>query len=143
MILKDKDTVKKWLRNLPLARKEMDLKIDFYNTLINDLSRIGIADKRLTKLKPEADTYLTDISNIEFYRNQIEECRKKYDAIINDWNRLSKLLSSDEISVITAKYLKGVTWDAMQFTLFFSRRQCFRILDSAIQKLIGQKVEAQ
>lgn len=141
MILQDKDMVKKWLRNMPLARKEMNLKIDFYNSLINDMSRIGVADSRLKKLKPETDMCLSDISNVEFYRSQIEKCREKYDAVLRDWDRMSKLLTADEVSVITAKYLKGITWDAMEFTLFFSRRQCFRILDNAVSKLIGQTVE--
>lgn len=140
MLLKNKDTVKKWLRGLPLAEKDMKLKIDFYNTLINDLTRIDKADEKLLRLRPEADTYKTSISNIEYYRNQITECRRKYEHMLDDLNRLSKLLTADENAVITAKYLKGVTWDAMEFTLYFSRRQCFRILDSAVGKLIGQTV---
>ncbi len=140
MKFENKDQVKAWLRTLPDAQKEMKLKIDFYNILINDLARIDKADEKLLRLRPEADTYKTSISNIEYYRNQITECRQKYECMLDDLNRLSKLLTADENAIITAKYLKGATWDAMEFMVFFSRRQCFRILDRALEKLIGQSV---
>ena len=140
MKLKDKDQVKKWLRNLTLIKREMRLKIDFYNTLIDDFTRLSVSDERLRELKPEFNTYLTAASNIEFYRSEIDKCRAKYNNILNDWNRLSELLDSDEVMVVTAKYLKGITWDAMEFSVFFSRRQCFRIMDRAVEKLVGQTV---
>ncbi|MCI5892894.1 MAG: hypothetical protein MRZ66_05780 [Clostridiales bacterium] len=140
MKLKDKDQVKKWLRNLTLIKREMRLKIDFYNTLIDDFTRLSVSDERLRELKPEFNTYLTAASNIEFYRSEIDKCRNKYNNILNDWNRLSELLDSDEVMVVTAKYLKGITWDAMEFSVFFSRRQCFRIMDRAVEKLVGQTV---
>lgn len=140
MKLKDKDQVKKWLRNLTLIKREMRLKIDFYNTLIDDFTRLSVSDERLRELKPEFNTYLTAASNIEFYRSEIDKCRNKYNNILNDWNRLSELLDSDEVMVVTTKYLKGITWDAMEFSVFFSRRQCFRIMDRAVEKLVGQTV---
>ncbi len=140
MKLNDKAQVKKWLRNLTLIKREMKLKIDFYNTLIDDFARLNVSDKRLKKLKPESDTYTTAASNINFYRAEIDKCREKYNNTLNDWNRLSELLDSDEVMVITEKYLKGTVWDAMEFKVFFSRRQCFRIIDRSVEKLVGQTV---
>lgn len=140
MKLNDKAQVKRWLRNLMLVKKEMRLRIEFYNSLIDDFIRLNVSDEKLETIDPEIVTYTTAASNIEFYRKEIENCKNKYNNILNDWNRLSELLDSDEIMVVTEKYLKGVTWDAMEFKVFFSRRQCFRILDRAVDKLIGQTV---
>lgn len=140
MIFKDAEQVKKWLRNLPLLKKELDLKMNFYNGLINDYSRVERSDSETAVLRPELTTYFTGLSNVEFYRSQIEIAKKRFDALLADWERLSELLDSDERIIITTKYLKGTSWDAMEFIVFFSRRQCFRILNRAAEKLVGERV---
>lgn len=140
MKFENKDQVKAWLRAFPVAKKEMELKIDFYDNLTNDIIRVGAIDKKLSGINPSIATQSDIFKDVEEYRCQIKAALEKYDAMLQDLNRLFTLLTSDEIAVITAKYLKGAAWDEMEFIVFFSRRQCFRILDRAIQKLIGQSV---
>lgn len=140
MKFENKAQVKKWLRDLALVKREMKLKIDFYTMLINDFTRLKNADIKLSEVSSKTATYLTNPSNIEFYRNEIEKCKQKHDNTLKDWNRLSELLDRDENMVVTARYLKGLSWDAMEFNVYFSRRQSFRILDRAVEKLIGQTV---
>lgn len=140
MKFENKAQVKKWLRDLALVKREMKLKIDFYTMLINDFTRLKNADIKLSEVSSKTATYLTNPSNIEFYRNEIEKCKQKHDNTLRDWNRLSELLDRDENMVVTARYLKGLSWDAMEFNVYFSRRQSFRILDRAVEKLIGQTV---
>lgn len=138
MKFKDSEQVKKWFRLLPLAKRELNSKIDFYTGLISDMSRVGVADERLSQMT--GSTYQDKLSSIDFYREQIRRCKEKYNNTIADWERLSKLLDSDEAAIVTAKYLKGTSWDAMEFVVYFSRRQCFRILNRAAEKLVGQSV---
>ena len=130
--------VKKWLRLLPVAKKEMKAKIDLYSELIADLNRVGLADEAAGNLK--GVTYGDALSNVERYREKIRESREKFDNMMRDWERLRDLLDSEEITVLTEKYLKGTSWTAMEFVVFYSRRQCFRILDRAAEKLVGQTV---
>ncbi len=130
--------VKKWLRLLPVAKKEMKAKIDLYSELIADLNRVGLADEAAGNLK--GVTYGDALSNVERYREKIRESREKFDNMMRDWERLRELLDSEEITVLTEKYLKGTSWTAMEFVVFYSRRQCFRILDRAAEKLVGQTV---
>ena len=130
--------VKKWLRMLPVAKKEMKAKIDLYSELIADLNRLGLADEAAGNLK--GVTYGEALSNVDRYREKIKEARDKFEGMMRDWERLRELLDSEEITVLTEKYLKGTSWTAMEFVVFYSRRQCFRILDRAAEKLVGQTV---
>ena len=130
--------VKKWLRMLPVAKKEMKAKIDLYSELIADLNRVGLADEAAGNLK--GVTYGEALSNVDRYREKIKEARDKFEGMMRDWERLRELLDSEEITVLTEKYLKGTSWTAMEFVVFYSRRQCFRILDRAAEKLVGQTV---
>ena len=130
--------VKKWLRLLPVAKKEMKAKIDVYSELIADMNRVGFADETAGNLK--GVTYDKALSRVDHYRERIKEARDKFDGMTRDWERLSELLDSEEITVLTEKYFKGTSWDAMEFVVFYSRRQCFRILDRAAEKLVGQSV---
>ncbi len=130
--------VKKWLRLLPVAKKEMKAKIDMYSELIADLNRVGLADETAGNLK--GVTYGEALSSVDRYRQKIKEARDKFDGMMRDWERLRELLDSEEITVLTEKYFKGTSWTAMEFVVFYSRRQCFRILDRAAEKLVGQTV---
>ncbi len=130
--------VKKWLRLLPVAKKEMKAKIDLYSELIADLNRVGLADEAAGNLR--GVTYGEALSNVDRYREKIKEARDKFEGMMRDWERLRELLDSEEITVLTEKYLKGTSWTAMEFVVFYSRRQCFRILDRAAEKLVGQTV---
>ncbi len=130
--------VKKWLRLLPVAKKEMKAKIELYNELITDFTRFDISDRAIEERL--GHTYSEKISAVESYRQKIKEARDKFDNLMRDWERLSQLLDSEELTVVTEKYLRGTSWTAMEFVVFYSRRQCFRILDRAAEKLVGQTV---
>ncbi len=130
--------VKKWLRLLPVAKKEMKAKIELYNELITDFARFDRSDRAIEERL--GHTYSEKISAVEGYRQKIKEARDKFDNLMRDWERLSQLLDSEELTVVTEKYLRGTSWTAMEFVVFYSRRQCFRILDRAAEKLVGQTV---
>lgn len=119
------EDVKKWFRNITLAKKELDLKVKFYSELLH------------TSLLPSSGCTEGDR---EFYRNQVQFAQKRYINCLDDTERLLSLLDADERTVLTAKYLNHISWDAMEFHVFYSRRQAFRIHDQAIEKLVGQKV---
>ena len=138
MKFKDAAQVKKWLRLLPVAKKEMKAKIELYNDLITDFTRVDLSDKALEERT--GNTYSGILSNVDNYRAKIKEARDKFETMMRDWERLSQLLDSEEITVVTEKYLRGTSWTAMEFVVFYSRRQCFRILDRAAEKLVGQTV---
>lgn len=124
MKLTNANEVKKWLRTLPLAKKELELKIQFYKELADDFGKLpGGSDEK------------TDI-----YLNKINELKKQIHVIVSDMERLFKLLDEDERLVMTARYIKLIRWDYIEFHVFYSRRQAIRIHDRAILKLIGQNV---
>ncbi len=119
------DEVKKWFRNITLLKKEVDLKVKFYSELLH------------TALLPASGSTERDRA---FYRHQAERAQKRYINCLDDTERLLSLLDADERTVLTAKYLNHISWDAMEFHIFYSRRQAFRIHDRALQKLVGQTV---
>lgn len=124
MKLTNAQEVKKWLRTLPLVKKELELKIQFYKELADDFGKLpGGSDER-------AGLYL----------NKIDELKKRIDTIVSDTERLFKLLDEDERLIMTARYIKLIRWDYIGFHVFYSRRQAIRIHDRAILKLVGQTV---
>lgn len=138
MKFETKDDVKKWLRLFPLAKKELKAKIDLYTEFIEDCRRLGRLDSALAE--ETGHTYSDGLPNADFYRKQIMDCKQRCNNALKDWERLSGCLDGDEALVITEKYFKGTSWDAMEFVVYFSRRQCFRILDRAAEKLVGKTV---
>lgn len=134
MKFENADQVKNWLRQMPIAKKELNLKINLYNDLITEQTHVIVADKRV------AFTNDATLKRIKHYRSVMAEAQKKFDEITSDWERIQNVLNSEEITLITEKYLKGTSWTAMEFVMFYSRRQCFRMLNRAVEKLIGQEV---
>ena len=51
------------------------------------------------------------------------------------------MLDDTERLVLTAKYIKAIRWDFIEFHVFYSRRQAIRIHNEAIKKLVGQEVK--
>ena len=72
MKFKDSEQVKKWFRLLPLAKRELNSKIDFYTGLISDMSRVGVADERLSQMT--GSTYQDKLSSVDFYLSLIHIC---------------------------------------------------------------------
>ncbi len=138
MTFENTDQVKKWLRQLPLAKKEMTAKIELYNDIIADFSRFDISDREMEKIL--GHTPGEKISTVERYRQSIKESKDKFDDLTEDWEQLSKRLDSEELTVLTERYLKGKRWTAIEFVTDYSRRQCFRIMERALKKLVGQRV---
>ena len=55
------EEVKKWLRGLPLLRKELTMKSDFYQDLIRDSAKMGTVGEKY----------------IHYYQTQIDEIHQK------------------------------------------------------------------
>ena len=138
MKFENTDQIRKWFRQFPLLKKELNAKIELYNGLISDMTRIIPVDKAAEWLDDSANKAVLD--NINHYRAEIEVARKKLDNIMRDWERLQQLLNSTEILVITERYIKSKRWTALEFSTNYSRRQCFRIFNNALEKLVGQTV---
>lgn len=122
MRLNNEGEVKKWLRNLPLIKQELKLKIEFYKELQGDFK--GIKNGRTA----------------EEYEKIINRLKSRIDEIMRDTDRLFSILDESERLVMTAKYIKLIRWDFIEFHVFYSRRQAIRIHNEALKKLVGQEV---
>lgn len=70
------DQVKKWLRLLPVARKEMNAKISFYNQLINDFTRVEYTENEIVRNGLSKNTYKGEINNVHFTVLRLRSARK-------------------------------------------------------------------
>lgn len=122
MILKSEEQVKKWLRQIPVLKKELELKIEFYKEIASDFEKL-------------------DEQSSKGYRMKIDELKRRIDILLADADRLFDLLDDTERLVLTAKYIKAIRWDFIEFHVFYSRRQAIRIHNEAIKKLVGQEVK--
>lgn len=115
--------VKKWLRNLAVIKKELELKIDFYHELEMDFKgKEGL------------------VKHCEEYMKKIKELKGALNKQMADIERLFFGLTEEERMILTARYINLIKWDYMEFRVFYSRRQAIRIHDTAILKLVGQSV---
>lgn len=125
MKLNNEKEVKKWLRNLAVIKKELELKIDFYRELERDFD----GKESLRKHREE-------------YMKKIKELKNTLNKQIADIERLFSNLTEEERMILTARYINLVKWDYIEFRVFYSRRQAIRIHDAAILKLVGEEVGA-
>lgn len=125
MRLNTEEEVKKWLRSIPLIKKELRMRIEFYKELKADFN--------------DLDRYST---SVEYYTTKIDELEEKLNLLIEDRDRIFSLLEDDERLILTAKYIKLIKWDFIELHTYYSRRQAIRIHNAAIGKLVGQEVEA-
>ncbi len=116
--------VKKWLRSIPVTKKEMELKIRFYEELAGDFATTAEWQKQ-----------------VDEYRKKVLELKGRLERQLSECDRLFNLLEESERLVLTAKYIKAIRWDFIEMHIFYSRRQAIRIRDAAVAKLIGQTVE--
>ena len=124
MKLTNDEAVKKWMRGLPLMKKELEMKIAFYMDLAREVRKLGEAgEKRLTA-----------------YMAQIEQLQDRIKGLARDMERLLDQLDPDERMILTARYVRRLLWDAMEFHVYFSRRQAIRIHNRAVKKLVGAQV---
>ncbi len=120
------EEAKKWLRGLPLLKKELQMKTTFYQELIKDSKRSGIPSEK----------------HIDYYQERIDHMQKEMRAMTEKMEAVLSVLDPDERMVLTARYMKGILWDAIEFHVHYSRRQAIRIHNQAIERLVGQEIKA-
>lgn len=125
MKLQNAESVKGWLRGLPLLKKELEMRIAFYSELAKESRKVSeIGDKHLA-----------------YYLTQIERLQPRMQTVLREAEKLLDTLLPEERAVLHARYLRRYGWDAMEFQVHYSRRQAIRIHNRAIDKLIGMEVE--
>lgn len=123
MQFKTTDEVKRFFRGIPLIKREISLKIDFYQKLIVDNLKINKGNGKHT----------------HYYREQIEILQKQLRELMPTVDKLLDLLEPEERLVITAKYLNSVNWDNIERLIYYSRRQAIRIHNRAIKRLVNKE----
>lgn len=121
MIFANEKEVKSLLRKVALVKKEIKLKIDFYNELISDFSTLGV-------------------EKTNRYKNEIDTLEHKLNTLTSDIDELFSYLDEPERLILTAKYLNSVRWDFIEYHVFYSRRHAIRIHNEAIKKLVGHEI---
>lgn len=121
MKFKTSDEAKKWLRGLPLLKKELELKTEFYKELLTYNRKLGPAGEKYTA----------------YYGGEILRLQGEFKQLLAQTERLLDKLDPEERMIVTARYLKGISWDAMEFYVHYSRRQSIRIHNQAMERLVG------
>ena len=49
-------------------------------------------------------------------------------------------LDENERLILTARYIKMIRWDFIEFHVYYSRRQAIRVHNEAVKKLVGADV---
>lgn len=119
--------VKTWLRGLALLKKDLEMKTGFYTDLMRISRQMGDAGKK----------------HEGYYQAQVERLHQKMELLSEDIERVLDTLNPEEKAVMTARYIRRLMWDAMEFHIYYSRRQAIRIHDRAIKKLVGQEVDVR
>ena len=123
MKFKSTKDVKKWLRNLPVVKNDLMLKIKFYREISDELEKT-----------PEFE------STLERYKKEVENLSAKLEGLIKQTDKLFSYLEEHERLIMTARYINVIRWDFIEFKVFYSRRQAIRIHDKALEKLVGKTV---
>lgn len=131
-MFKDEEDVKKWLRSIPLKKKELMLKIDFYAELKAGLE---LRRARLERENGETSEAIEKIVNTRFYENQIIALRSEMDGAAAEFERLTEPLEGIEKTILTMRYLRKMSWTAIAVQTAYSDRQAQRILKKAIKKI--------
>ena len=131
-MFKDEEDVKKWLRSIPLKKKELMLKIDFYAELKAGLE---LRRARLERENVETGGAVEKIVSTRFYENQIAALRSEMDGAAAEFERLTEPLEGIEKTILTMRYLRKMSWTAIAVQTAYSDRQAQRILKKAIKKI--------
>lgn len=118
------EEVKKWLRGLPLLRKELTMKSDFYQDLIRDSAKMGTVGEK----------------HIHYYQTQIDEIHQKLKVLVSCFDSMMEYLAPEERSILTARYVNQLYWDAIEFHVHYCRRQAIRIHNNAVMRLVGIEI---
>lgn len=118
------EDVKKWLRGLPLRKKELEMKSEFYRDLIHDSEKMGTVGEKY----------------IAYYEEQTEKIHQEIQNLARHFDAMLELLDPEERMILTARYVKQLLWDTMEFHVHYSRRQAIRIHNQAVAKLTGIEI---
>ena len=121
MKFKTADDAKKWLRGLPLLKKELELKTRFYKDLMQNNRKLGAIGNKYT----------------EYYGGQILRLQGELKQLTIQMDRLLHMLEPEERMIFTARYLRGISWELMEYHANYSRRQAIRIHNQALERLVG------
>lgn len=124
MIFKTENEVKKWLRGLPLLRKELSMRSEFFSDLVRESRKCGVG-----------------IKHEDYYIKQIDSLHEQLKILEKNIELALDLLDPDERAIISARYIKHTMWDAMEFHVHYSRRQAIRIHDRAVKRLVGAELK--
>lgn len=113
--------VKAWLRGLSLLHRDLSMKSEFYSDLLRQSKKIGGRG----------------LKHAEYYLRQIERLHDRIKVLAEDVETALDTLDPEEKLVLTARYIKRIMWDAMEFHVHYSRRQAVRIHNRAIKNLVG------
>ncbi len=116
--------VKKWLRGLPLLKRELEMKTAFYKDLIQDSRKMGVLGEKYVK----------------YYKSEVERLQNEIKTLTKQFDRALELLAPEERVIITARYIKQVIWNTIELHVHYSRRQAIRIHNQAIEKLVGVEI---
>lgn len=123
MRFETENEVKKWLRGLPMIKKELSLKSEFFKDLATEAERKGTGIKYRT-----------------YYLKQIDALHEKLITLENNIEEAFNILDPEERTVMTARYINNIIWDMMEFKIYYSRRQAIRIHNRAIKKLVNKEI---
>ena len=102
-----------------------------YQSIVLD----GLPHKRMS-----SDTIGGKVAKIiDIYENKREELGKKREEQMKERDRLYNLIAGltvEEQDVIRAKYIERLRWEYIPGKVNISKRHCFRLHKSAINKLI-------
>lgn len=143
MKFSDENDVRKWLRSIPLKKKELMLKIDFYAELKTGIetrrAKLAAASRGKSESGSERDgkvsKSISKIVSVAFYEEQMEMLRRELDSSLTEFERLTEPLESIEKTIVSMKYLRKMSWTAIAMQTSYSERQAQRILKHALKKI--------
>lgn len=135
-----REGIKKQLNSFQWAKLELEGKRYLWLDLLNNTYGVkatvytGMPSRR----EPGNPTAITaeQVEKIQGYIRELEAMLEKQMQVFNS---LIEPLDPDGKAILTWRYISGVSWDKMELHIHYSRRQCIRIHDAAIDKIIMER----
>ncbi len=131
------EEVKQWLKDILYTRRQLRLKIRFYQDLIEDTQSGGgfrFSDESIEKTS--VSPAMKKIINPEVYRTKITQLQTELLRRTELFDKMMNSLRGEERCIMTAKYLNGISWEHMEAHIPYCRRQAIRIHNKALEKLV-------
>lgn len=127
------DEKKRYLKSYKLLDNEIDNLLEEREKWIERASSISQVYSLVPKNKGTKDKIGTNIDKVIMIE---EEINKKIDELIEIRNNIKtaiiKLENIDEKQVVSLRYLKGMTWNAISNKLYFGYRHVYKIHNRAL-----------